>query len=110
MNEEIKFMKDNDVQNLVPLPERTKSIGYKWIFKIKSDSKGNEKKYKYRLVVKSFIQKEGIDYKETFSSVFSEDSLRIVMVLVVHFNLKLHQMTIKIAFFNGNIDETIYIV
>ena len=32
------------------------------------------------------------------------------MALVAHFNLKLHQMDVKITFLNGNIDETIYMV
>ncbi|KAL6314897.1 hypothetical protein AAG906_029115 [Vitis piasezkii] len=32
------------------------------------------------------------------------------MALVTHYNLELHQMDVKTAFLNGNIDETIYIV
>lgn len=30
------------------------------------------------------------------------------MALVAHFNLELHQMDVKTAFLNGDIDETIY--
>ena len=30
------------------------------------------------------------------------------MALVTHFDLKLHQMDVKTAFLNGEIDETIY--
>ena len=110
MNEEIKSMKDNDVWALVPFPKGTKSISYKWIFKTKRDSKGDVERYKARLVAKGFTQKEGIDYKETFSPVSSKDSFRIIMALVAHFNLELHQMDVKTAFLNGNIDETIYMV
>ena len=32
------------------------------------------------------------------------------MALVAHFNLELHQMDVKTTFFNGDIDETIYMV
>ncbi|RVW93740.1 Retrovirus-related Pol polyprotein from transposon TNT 1-94 [Vitis vinifera] len=32
------------------------------------------------------------------------------MALVAHYDLELHQMDVKTAFFNGNIDETIYMV
>ncbi|KAH9680197.1 hypothetical protein KPL71_026462 [Citrus sinensis] len=39
MNEEMKPMKDNDVWDLVPLPEGTKPISCKWIFKTKRNSK-----------------------------------------------------------------------
>ena len=110
MNEEIKSMKDNDVWDLIPLPEGAKPIGCKWIFKTKKDSKGNIERYKARLVAKGFTQKEGIDYKETFSPVSSKDSFRIIMALVAHFDLELHQMDVKTAFLNGDIDETIYMV
>jgi len=39
-----------------------------------------------------------------------KDSFRIIMKLVAHFNLELHQMDIKTAFFNGDIEEEIYMV
>ncbi|KAL6331379.1 hypothetical protein AAG906_011316 [Vitis piasezkii] len=110
MKEEMKSMKDNGVWDLVELPEGVKPIGCKWIFKTKRDSKGNIVRYKARLVAKGFTQKEGIDYKETFSPVSSKDSFRIIMALVAHYDLELHQMDVKTAFLNGNIDETIYMM
>jgi len=110
MNEEYKSMQDNKVWELVPLPEGKKPIGCKWIFKTKRDSNGNVERYKARLVAKGYTQKEGIDYKETFSPVSSKDSFRIIMALVAHFDLELHQMDVKTAFLNGDIEETIYMV
>jgi len=32
------------------------------------------------------------------------------LALVAHFDLELHQMDLKTAFLNGDIDETIYMV
>ena len=110
MNEEIKSMKDNDVWDLVPFPEGVKPIGCKWIFKTKRDSKGDVERYKARLFAKGYTQKEGIDYKETFSPVSSKDSFRTIMALVAHFDLELHQMDVKTIFLNGDIDETIYMM
>ena len=110
MNEEIKSMKDNDVWDLVTLPEGAKPIGCKWIFKTKRDSMGNLERYKARLVAKGFTQKEGIDFKETFSPVSTKDSFRTIMALVAYFDLELHQMDVKTAFLNGDIDETIYMI
>ncbi|RVW94724.1 Retrovirus-related Pol polyprotein from transposon TNT 1-94 [Vitis vinifera] len=108
MEEELKSMKDNEVWDLVELPKIIKTIGCKWIFKTKHDSKGNVEKYKARLVAKGYTQKEGIDYKETFSPVSKKDSLRIVMALVAHFDLELHQMDVKTAFLNGDLHEEVY--
>ena len=80
--------------------EGIKSIGCKWILKTKQDSKGNIARYKARLVAKDFTQKEGIDYKETFSPVSSNDFFRIIMALVAHYDLELHQMDFKTVFLN----------
>ena len=59
-------------------------------------------------MAKGFTQREGIDYNETFSPVFSKDSFRIIMALVAHFNLELHQMDVKMAFLNGDLHENVY--
>ena len=107
INDEMKSTRDNDVWDLVKLPEGVKPIGCKWIFKTKRDSKGNIERYKARLVAKGYSQIEGIDYKETFSPVSSKDSFRTIMALVAHFDLELHQMDVKTTFLNGDIDETI---
>ena len=92
------------------MPKGLKPIGCKWIFKTKRDSNGNVERYKTHLVPKGFTQKEGIDYKETFSLVSTKDSFRTIMALVPHFDLELHHMDVKTTFLNGNIDETIYMV
>ena len=42
-----------------------------------------------------FTQKNGIDYKETFSPVSKKDSFRIIIALVAHYDLELHQMDMK---------------
>ena len=110
MNEEITSMKDNDVWDIVPLPEGTKPIGCKWIFKTTRGLMGNVERYKAHLITKGFTQKEGIDYKEAFSLVSLKGSFRTIMAFMVYFDLELHQMDIKMTFLNGDIDETIYIV
>ena len=107
MKDKMKSMKDNGVWDLVELPGGVKLIGCKWIFKTKRDSKGNIVRYKARLVAKGFTQKEGIDYKDTFSPVSSNDSFRIIMALVTHYDLELHQMDVKTTFLNGGIKEMI---
>jgi hypothetical protein len=83
-------------------------VGCKWIYKTKYDSKGNIKRFKTRLVAKGFMQREGIDYNEIFSPVSCKVSFRIIMMLVAHYNLELHQMDVKITFLNGDLLENVY--
>ncbi|KAK1697691.1 hypothetical protein QYE76_014388 [Lolium multiflorum] len=108
MEDELKSMSSNDVWDLVEVPNDAKRVGSKWIYKTKYDPKGNIERFKARLVAKGFTQREGIDYNETFSPVSSKDSFRIVMALVAHFDLELHQMDVKTAFLNGDLDEDVY--
>ncbi|RVW31096.1 Retrovirus-related Pol polyprotein from transposon TNT 1-94 [Vitis vinifera] len=108
MNDELKSMDQNKVWELVELPEGYKTVSCKWVFKTKRDSKGNIERHKARLVAKGFTQKGGIDYKETFFPVSKKESLRIIMALVAHFDLELHQMNVKTAFLNGSLEEKVY--
>ena len=52
--------------------------------------------------------KKGIEYRETFSLVSQKDSFKILIALVTHFDLELHQMDVKTDFLKGNLKENIY--
>ena len=54
------------------------------------------------------MQREEINYNETFSPVSCEVSFRIIMALMAHYDLELHQMDVKMAFLNGDLDENVY--
>ena len=43
-----------------------------------------------------------------FSPVLCKDSFRIIMVLMTHYDLELHQMDIKTTFLNRNLEENVY--
>ncbi|RVW50974.1 Retrovirus-related Pol polyprotein from transposon TNT 1-94 [Vitis vinifera] len=113
------IMFDDTIQNVQPITETINTLEIpptqveepiQVHEETKRDSKGNSVRYKARIVAKGFTQKECIDYKETFSPVSSNDSFRIIMTLVTHYDLELHQIDVKTVFLNGNIDETIYMV
>jgi len=85
----------------VELLEGCKRVGCKWVFKTKHNSQGNIECYKAQLVTKGFTQKDDIDYRETFSTISKKDSFRIIIALVAHYDLKLHQIDVKTIFLNS---------
>ncbi|GBO14044.1 Retrovirus-related Pol polyprotein from transposon TNT 1-94 [Araneus ventricosus] len=104
MDEEMLSMEKNKVWDFVELPKKEKqSITCKWIFKRKRDGK-----YKSRLVARGFMQKEEVDYTETFSPVISVPSLRLVLVLILQENLHSYVMDVKTALLSGDLDEVVY--
>jgi hypothetical protein len=108
MKDEMRSMSANKVWDLEQIPNGAKIIGCKWVYKMKYDSKGNVERFKARLVVNGFMQREGIDYNETFSPVLCKDSFRIIMTLVAHYDLELHQMNVKTTFLNCDLYENVY--
>lgn len=91
-------MQNNDVWDVLDLPDTFKRIGCKWVFKTKRDSRGNLERFKARLIAKEYIQHEGINFNGTFSPISCKDSFRIITALVAHLNSELQQMDVKVAF------------
>mgnify|MGYP003702973973 CR=1 FL=1 len=69
---------------------------------------GSIDKYKVRLVIKGYRQREGLDYFDTYSPVSRITSIRMVIVIAALRNLEIHQMDVKTAFLNGDLNEEIY--
>lgn len=57
-----------------------------------------------RLSAKGVTQNEG-NYMGTFSPVSKKDSFRIIMVLVIYFDLELYQMGVKTVFLDGDLKK-----
>ena len=108
MDEEIASLHSNNVWELVELPRDAKPITCKWVYKIKYNTDRSIDRYKARLVVRGFTQKEGIDFNETFAPVAKYSSLRILFARATALGQKVLQLDIKTAFLYGELDETIY--
>ena len=69
---------------------------------------GSIDKYKARLVAKGYKQKEGLDYFDTYSPVTRITSICMLITIAALHNLEIHQMDVKTAFLNGDLNEEIY--
>nr|KAJ0209090.1 hypothetical protein LSAT_V11C400189260 [Lactuca sativa] len=69
---------------------------------------GTNDKYKARLVIQGFRQKEGIYFFDTYAPVARISTIRLLLALASIHNLLIHQMDVKIGFLNGDLDEEIY--
>ncbi|KAK8988278.1 hypothetical protein V6N11_065873 [Hibiscus sabdariffa] len=105
INDELESIKSNHTWELVNLPRGFRTISNKWVFRKKLRPDGSIQKYKARLVVKRFTQKFGIDFFDTYSLVTKISMIRLLFALASIHKLHVHQMDVKTAFLNGELDE-----
>ncbi|RDY13369.1 hypothetical protein CR513_01729, partial [Mucuna pruriens] len=56
-----------------------------------------------------YLQQEGIDFTETFALVSRLDAIHILLSFAAPNNMRLYQMSVKSSFFNGIINEEVYV-
>nr|GEX41468.1 zinc finger, CCHC-type [Tanacetum cinerariifolium] len=95
----------NLVKALSNLPPGCKPLGCKWIFKRKMKFNGTIDRFKARLVIQGFRQKEGIDYFNTYAPVARISIIRLLIALAATYNLVIHQMNVKKTFLNVDLEE-----
>ncbi|GKE47473.1 zinc finger, CCHC-type containing protein, partial [Tanacetum coccineum] len=109
IDDEIGSIMENNTRVLSDLPPGCKPLVCKWIFKRKMKVDGTIDKFKARLVIQGIRQKEWIDYFDTYAPVACITTIRLLLSLVDIHNLAIHQMDVKTAFLNGDLDKEVYI-
>ena len=103
MKTEMMSLNKKHVWDLVKLPANKKTVGSKWVFKVKTGEDGSVQRYKARLVAQGFKQKYGADFDKTFCPVVQQESLHLLMALSVQHGLVLHQVDLTTAFLNEEV-------
>ena len=55
-----------------------------------------------------FAQKEGVNYEETFAPIAKWATIRTLFSLATQKGWKVHQMDVKTAFLNGDLNEKVF--
>jgi len=84
-------------------------IGTKWIYKTKYKLDVTIDKHKAILIAKGYAQLEAINYEETFAPIAKMETIRTIFTLATQNKWSIYQMDVKLAFFNGYVEEEIYV-
>jgi hypothetical protein len=108
--EELATLKAAGTWVLKEAPPGANIIGSKWVFKAKKDTAGFITRLKAQLVAQGFSQIGGVNYDDTYAPVAQLASSRAIIAMANRLDLLLHQVDIKGAYLNGelNNNEVLY--
>uniref|UniRef100_A0A6V7M123 Integrase catalytic domain-containing protein n=1 Tax=Bracon brevicornis TaxID=1563983 RepID=A0A6V7M123_9HYME len=113
IQEELQSMQENEVWEITerPIPNHRKIkpniIDSKWVFKKKIDEKGQEK-FKARLVIRGFKDKNTYELRETYAPVSRMAVIRASLAIINKFDLDAVQLDVKTAFLNGILEDEVF--
>jgi hypothetical protein len=96
MDEELSTGKNT--WDFVHLPPGKNVVGYRWVYKIKTNFDGYIERYKARLVTKGYSQQYGIDYKEIFALVMKMTTIHTLILVALVRQWHISQLDVKNAF------------
>lgn len=109
MVEEKDSLDSHDCMTYVARPPGQKVIPVHWIYSVKVDSHGNVTRFKARLVAQGCRQIPGVDVNEVFAPTSSFGARRAFLCKAAFEDLEVHQLDIKTAFLNGELEEDVYV-
>ncbi|KAL0546151.1 hypothetical protein IC582_016057 [Cucumis melo] len=108
MEEEFLALKKNNTWSLTQQKCDQKTVGCKWVFKIKRNSDGSIARYKARLIAKGCHQTPNIDYNETFCLVVKPVTIRMLLTIALMKGWIIKQLDVNNAFLHGVLEEDVY--
>ena len=80
-----------------------------WAFKLKRLPDGSPLKFKARYCVRGDLQKEGVDYFETYAPVVQWSTVRLLLTMILSNNWTTKQVDYTNAFAQATLEEQVYI-
>jgi hypothetical protein len=109
MVDELQTMRERKVWTLVDRPEKTKVVGSRWVYSVKTNDNKQIVRFKARLVAQGYKQRKYIDYTDIFSPVVNFSVIKLLVVLLISILGWYHeQADVKAAYLYGNLNEVIY--
>ncbi|UYV80953.1 K02A2.6-like, partial [Cordylochernes scorpioides] len=108
MKDELRSLEDRNTWTLSDLPLGKRPISSRWVFKIKTNSKGDVERFKARLVARGFSQKRNVDFFETYSPVINFSVIRMIFALTINKNWYNRHLDVDNAYLYGELNEEIY--
>lgn len=85
-------------------PSNRGLVCYKWIFKIKDSLTATKpRRFKARLVAKSYTQRKWVCFKEFFLPVVKYALIKMLLAMTVVFDMELDQLDVGTAFLHGRL-------
>nr|GEZ44267.1 hypothetical protein [Tanacetum cinerariifolium] len=96
---------ESDGEMCIPLCKNV--INMKWLWKNKHDEENTVIQNKSHLVAKGYAQKEGVDFKESFTPVPRLEAVRLFITYAAHKSFTVYQMDVKTSFLYGPLKEEV---
>jgi len=111
IDEEMEAIRKNKTWRLTDRPASRRLLKGKWVYKVKNEvykNGNNTTRHKARLCFMGNRQIMGLDFNETFAPVAKFTTIRCILAMTAANGWELHQMDVKTAFLNGDLDEEVY--
>jgi transposase InsO family protein len=108
MQEEMDSLDSRHTYDIVPRPIGVKVLPVRWVYVLKKDEDGNIVRFKARVVVKGYMQQEGLDYDETYAPVCRQETRRALIAISAQEGMHLEHLDVKTAFLYGELEEEVY--